>query len=89
MVYIVSCVMFDNVHFYVYHEGGSMPIRYSSNDLIRIVTDDGWRLKTVRGSHHKYNTSIRKNPALLWFLILKTLSRRGQRREYWKTQVSN
>ena len=42
-----------------------MPIRYSSNDLIRIVTDDGWRLKTVRGSHHKYNTSIRKNPALL------------------------
>ena len=32
-----------------------MPIRYSSDELIRIITKDGWYLVKVRGSHHKYH----------------------------------
>jgi predicted RNA binding protein YcfA (HicA-like mRNA interferase family) len=31
-----------------------MPIRYSSSELIRIITKDGWYLVTTKGSHHKY-----------------------------------
>jgi predicted RNA binding protein YcfA (HicA-like mRNA interferase family) len=35
-----------------------MPVRYSSIELIRIITNEGWCLVSVRGSHHKY-----KHPA--------------------------
>jgi len=31
-----------------------MPVRYSSKELIRIITNDGWYLAGVRGSHHKF-----------------------------------
>ena len=36
-----------------------MPIRYSSNDLIRIITEDGWYLVKITGSHHKYKHLIK------------------------------
>ena len=31
-----------------------MPIRYSSYDLIRIITSDGWYPVGTKGSHHKF-----------------------------------
>ena len=31
-----------------------MPIRYSSKELIRIITKDGWYLIGAKGSHHKF-----------------------------------
>jgi len=31
-----------------------MPIRYSSKELIRIITNNGWYLVSIRGSHHKF-----------------------------------
>ena len=31
-----------------------MPVRYSSYDLIRIITNDGWYCVKIKGSHHKY-----------------------------------
>ena len=32
----------------------AMPIRYSSRELIELITQNGWMLKSVRGSHHKF-----------------------------------
>ena len=29
-----------------------MPIRYSSHELIQIITKDGWYLERIKGSHH-------------------------------------
>jgi len=37
-----------------------MPIRYSSRELIRIITNDGWYLVGVRGSHHKYKHPVKQ-----------------------------
>ena len=31
-----------------------MPVRYSSNELIRIITSDGWYCVSVKGSHNKF-----------------------------------
>ena len=31
-----------------------MPKRYSSDELIRLITKEGWLLVSIRGSHHKF-----------------------------------
>lgn len=31
-----------------------MPIRYTAEDLIKMIKKDGWTLDRVKGSHHIY-----------------------------------
>jgi predicted RNA binding protein YcfA (HicA-like mRNA interferase family) len=37
-----------------------MPKRYTSDELIKIVEDDGWMLDRVRGSHHHFHHKVKK-----------------------------
>lgn len=38
----------------------TMPKRYSSRELQRIVEADGWVLKSIEGSHHHYTHPTKK-----------------------------
>jgi predicted RNA binding protein YcfA (HicA-like mRNA interferase family) len=37
-----------------------MPKRYTSDELIKLVEDDGWTLDRVKGSHHHFHHKTRK-----------------------------
>lgn len=37
-----------------------MPTRYSSSDLIKLLTKDGWYEVNCNGSHHKFKHKTKK-----------------------------
>ena len=37
-----------------------MPRRYSSDELIRMIKDDGWILDRINGSHHHFRHPDKK-----------------------------
>ena len=37
-----------------------MPKRYTSTELIKMITTDGWILNRINGSHHHYHHPVKK-----------------------------